>query len=94
LQNKTPHNLTKMQSDSKVAVIGAGPSGLSILNAFRSAELKGEAIPSVTCFDKQVCKIESHGGGYSTITGWRSMAQHGAAWRCMAQHGAAWVAWR
>ncbi|MEM1300623.1 MAG: NAD(P)/FAD-dependent oxidoreductase, partial [Pseudomonadota bacterium] len=37
----------------RVAVIGAGPSGLAQLRAFQSAETKGEAVPEVVCFEKQ-----------------------------------------
>ena len=37
----------------KVAVIGAGPSGLAQLRAFQSAKEKGEEIPEVVCFEKQ-----------------------------------------
>ena len=37
----------------RVAVIGAGPSGLAQLRAFQSAAAKGEAIPEVVCFEKQ-----------------------------------------
>ena len=38
---------------SKVAIIGSGPCGLSILRAFQQAEIKGEKIPEIVCFDKQ-----------------------------------------
>ena len=38
---------------SKVAIIGTGPCGLSILRAFQQAEEKGESIPEIICFDKQ-----------------------------------------
>ncbi len=37
----------------RVAVIGAGPSGLAQLRAFESAAKKGEDIPEVVCFEKQ-----------------------------------------
>ena len=37
----------------KVAIIGAGPSGLAQLRAFQSAAAKGEAIPEIDCFEKQ-----------------------------------------
>ena len=36
----------------KVAIIGAGPSGLAQLRAFQSAAAKGEAIPEIVCFEK------------------------------------------
>jgi trimethylamine monooxygenase len=37
----------------RVAIIGAGPSGLAQLRAFQSAAQKGAAIPEVVCFEKQ-----------------------------------------
>ena len=37
----------------RIAVIGAGPSGLAQLRAFQSAAQKGAAIPEVVCFEKQ-----------------------------------------
>ena len=37
----------------RVAIIGAGPSGLAQLRAFQSAEANGEAVPEVVCFEKQ-----------------------------------------
>jgi trimethylamine monooxygenase len=37
----------------RVAVIGAGPSGLAQLRAFQSAAKKGAAIPEVVCYEKQ-----------------------------------------
>ena len=37
----------------RVAVIGAGPSGLAQLRAFQSAQAKGTDIPEVVCFEKQ-----------------------------------------
>ena len=37
----------------KVAIIGAGPSGLAQLRAFQSAAEKGAEIPEVVCFEKQ-----------------------------------------
>ena len=52
---------------SRVAIIGAGPCGLSMLRSFHQAEKKGEKIPEVVCFDKQ----EDWGGlwNYSWRTG-------------------------
>ena len=38
---------------TKVAIIGAGPCGLSILRAFEHLENKGEKIPDIVCFEKQ-----------------------------------------
>ncbi len=37
----------------RVAVIGAGPSGLAQLRAFQSAASKGVDIPDIVCFEKQ-----------------------------------------
>ena len=37
----------------RVAIIGAGPSGLAQMRAFQSAKAKGDAIPEVVCFEKQ-----------------------------------------
>jgi len=52
---------------TKVAIIGAGPCGLSALRSFEQAEKKSEKIPDVVCFDKQ----EDWGGlwNYSWRTG-------------------------
>ena len=38
---------------TRVAVIGAGPSGLAQLRAFKSAEEKGAEIPEIVCFERQ-----------------------------------------
>ena len=35
---------------SRVAIIGAGPCGLSMLRSFYQSEKKGEKIPEVVCF--------------------------------------------
>lgn len=37
----------------RVAIIGAGPSGLAALRAFESARRKGASIPEVVCYEKQ-----------------------------------------
>ena len=52
---------------TKVAIIGAGPCGLSALRSFEQAEKNGEKIPEIVCFDKQ----EDWGGlwNYSWRTG-------------------------
>lgn len=52
--------------NKRVAVIGAGPSGLAQLRAFQSAARKGETIPEVVCFEKQ-----SNWGGLWNYT-WRT----------------------
>ena len=38
---------------TRVAIIGAGPSGLAQLRAFQSAEAKGAEVPEVVCYEKQ-----------------------------------------
>ncbi|WP_299734882.1 NAD(P)/FAD-dependent oxidoreductase [uncultured Endozoicomonas sp.] len=38
---------------TKVAIIGAGPSGLSLMLAFRAAQQNGDSIPDIVCFEKQ-----------------------------------------
>ena len=38
---------------NKIAIIGAGPCGLSMLRAFEHAEQKGEKVPEIVCFEKQ-----------------------------------------
>jgi trimethylamine monooxygenase len=37
----------------RVAIVGAGPSGLAQLRAFQSAAKKGAEIPEIVCFEKQ-----------------------------------------
>ena len=57
---------------SRVAVLGAGPCGLSLLRAFSTAEKSGEHIPEIVCFEKQ-----SDWGGMWNYT-WRTgLDQHG-----------------
>lgn len=50
----------------RVAVLGAGPSGLAQLRAFQSAAQKGADIPEIVCFEKQ-----SNWGGLWNYT-WRT----------------------
>lgn len=38
---------------NRIAVIGAGPSGLAALRAFQSAAAKGAEIPEIVCFERQ-----------------------------------------
>ena len=40
-------------SKERIAIIGAGPSGLAQLRAFQSAAAKGADIPDIVCFEKQ-----------------------------------------
>lgn len=57
---------------TRVAIIGAGPSGLAQLRAFQSAHAKGAAMPEIVCFEKQ-----ADWGGMWNYT-WRTgLDQHG-----------------
>ena len=38
---------------TRIAIIGAGPSGLAQLRAFQSAREKGADVPEIVCFEKQ-----------------------------------------
>ena len=51
---------------TRVAIIGAGPSGLAQLRAFQSAAKKGAEVPEVVCFERQ-----EDWGGLWTYT-WRT----------------------
>ncbi|WP_286238126.1 NAD(P)-binding domain-containing protein [Neptuniibacter halophilus] len=51
---------------TRIAIIGAGPSGLAQLRAFQSAQAKGAEIPELVCFEKQ-----SDWGGLWNYT-WRT----------------------
>jgi len=56
----------------RVAIIGAGPSGLAQLRAFQSAQSKGSEIPELVCFEKQ-----ADWGGMWNYT-WRTgLDEHG-----------------
>jgi trimethylamine monooxygenase len=71
----------------RVAIIGAGPSGLAQLRAFQSAREKGAEIPEVVCFEKQ-----SDWGGLWNYT-WRTGVDqygepvHGSMYRYLWSNG-------
>jgi trimethylamine monooxygenase len=71
----------------RVAIIGAGPSGLAQLRAFQSAKDKGAEIPEVVCFEKQ-----SNWGGLWNYT-WRTGLDqygepvHGSMYRYLWSNG-------
>ncbi len=71
----------------RVAVIGAGPCGLSQLRAFQQARKKGEKVPELVCFDKQ----EDWGGlwHYTWRTGLdeRGEPVHGSMYRYLWSNG-------
>ncbi|MGI9371932.1 MAG: NAD(P)-binding domain-containing protein [Hyphomicrobiales bacterium] len=61
----------------RVAIIGAGPSGLAQLRAFQSAASKGAEIPEIVCFEKQ-----DDWGGLWNYT-WRTgLDEHGEPVHC------------
>ena len=61
-----------MEARSKVALIGAGPGGLSLLKSFAAVEAAGEIIPEIVCFEKQ-----NDWGGMWNYT-WRTgLDEHG-----------------
>ena len=56
----------------RIAVLGAGPSGLAQLRAFDAARRAGADVPEIVCFEKQ-----SDLGGMWNYT-WRTgLDQHG-----------------
>ncbi len=71
----------------RVAIIGAGPSGLAQLRAFQSAQQSGADIPEVVCFEKQ-----SNWGGLWNYT-WRTGIDqygepvHGSMYRYLWSNG-------
>ncbi|MGC3937621.1 NAD(P)-binding domain-containing protein [Roseobacter sp. EG26] len=71
----------------RVAVLGAGPSGLAQLRAFQSAREKGAEIPEIVCFEKQ-----SDWGGLWNYT-WRTGLDqygepvHGSMYRYLWSNG-------
>jgi len=73
--------------NKRVAVIGAGPSGLAQLRAFQSAAAKGAEIPEVVCFEKQ----ENWGGlwNYTWRTGLDEHGEpvHGSMYRYLWSNG-------
>jgi trimethylamine monooxygenase len=71
----------------RVAVIGAGPSGLAQLRAFQSAAAKGEEIPEIVCYEKQA----NWGGlwNYTWRTGLDQYGEpvHGSMYRYLWSNG-------
>ena len=66
---------------SRVAVIGAGPSGLSQLRAFQTEAQKGAKIPEIVCFEKQ-----DNWGGLWNYT-WRTgLDEYGEPVHCSMYH--------
>lgn len=71
----------------RVAIIGAGPSGLAVLRAFESAQRKGAEIPDLVCFEKQ----DDWGGlwKYTWRTGLDAYGEpvHGSMYRYLWSNG-------
>ena len=71
----------------RVAIIGAGPSGIAQMRAFQSAAAKGDKIPEIVCFEKQ-----SNWGGLWNYT-WRTGLDqygepvHGSMYRYLWSNG-------
>lgn len=71
----------------RIAVLGAGPSGLAQLRAFQAAQAAGAEIPEVVCFEKQ-----SNWGGLWNYT-WRTGLDeygepvHGSMYRYLWSNG-------
>ncbi|MEO0486725.1 MAG: NAD(P)/FAD-dependent oxidoreductase [Pseudomonadota bacterium] len=71
----------------KIAVLGAGPSGLAQLRAFQSAQANGDEIPEIVCYEKQ-----SDWGGLWNYT-WRTGLDqygepvHGSMYRYLWSNG-------
>lgn len=64
-------------SSKRVAIIGAGPSGMAQMRAFQNAQQNGEDIPKIVCFEKQ-----SNWGGLWNYT-WRTgLDAHGEPVHC------------
>lgn len=64
-------------TNKRVAIIGAGPSGLAQMRAFQSVKKNGEDIPEIVCFEKQ-----SNWGGLWNYT-WRTgLDEHGEPVHC------------
>ena len=71
----------------RIAIIGAGPSGLAQLRAFQAAKQNGDEIPEIVCFEKQ-----SEWGGLWNYT-WRTGVDqygepvHGSMYRYLWSNG-------
>lgn len=76
-----------MSKEKRVAIIGAGPSGLAQLRAFQAAKQKGADIPEIVCFEKQ----KDWGGmwNYSWRTGVDENGEpvHGSMYRYLWSNG-------
>ena len=71
----------------RIAIIGAGPSGLAVLRAFESARKKGADIPELVCYERQA----DYGGlwNYTWRTGTDQYGEpvHGSMYRYLWSNG-------
>jgi trimethylamine monooxygenase len=71
----------------RIAIIGAGPSGLAVLRAFESARRKGAEIPELVCYERQ----SDYGGlwNYTWRTGIDQYGEpvHGSMYRYLWSNG-------
>jgi len=71
----------------RIAILGAGPSGLAQLRAFQSAKTNGEDVPEIVCFEKQ----DDWGGlwNYTWRTGVDQYGEpvHGSMYRYLWSNG-------
>lgn len=47
-----------MNMTKRIAIIGAGQSGLAQLRTFQSAKMNGQGIPEIVCFIKRAGRVE------------------------------------
>jgi len=71
----------------RVCVIGAGPSGCSVLRAFSSAQSKGEKIPEVVCFENQAVPSGLWNFTWRTGLDGKGEAVHGSQYRHLWSNG-------
>ncbi|MBQ0768803.1 MAG: NAD(P)/FAD-dependent oxidoreductase [Bizionia sp.] len=73
--------------NTRIGIIGAGPSGLAQLRAFEAAEKEGHDVPEIVCFEKQ----ENWGGmwNYSWRTGVGKYGEpiHGSMYKYLWSNG-------
>ena len=70
----------------RVLVIGAGPSGCSVLRAFKTMQDQGESIPEVVCYEKQA--VQGGLWNYSWRTGLDGVEQcHNSMYRHLWSNG-------
>jgi trimethylamine monooxygenase len=71
----------------RIAIIGAGPSGLAVLRAFESAQKKGAQVPELVCYERQ----SDYGGlwNYTWRTGTDEYGEpvHGSMYRYLWSNG-------